>query len=50
MVGALWARGLSPTAAAISGAYWHGVAASRIAATRTVTADLLAEEIGTYAW
>jgi hydroxyethylthiazole kinase-like uncharacterized protein yjeF len=50
MVAALWARGLSPFAAAVSGAYWHGVAASRLASTTTVTADLLSNEIGGYAW
>lgn len=50
MIGALWARGLDPMAAAISGAYWHGRAAADLARLRTVTADRLAEHIASYAW
>lgn len=50
MIGALWARGLDARDAAISGAYWHGVAASEMARWGTVTADRLAELVAEYAW
>ncbi|MFZ0013767.1 MAG: NAD(P)H-hydrate dehydratase, partial [Acidimicrobiia bacterium] len=50
MIGALWARGLGRTEAAVSGAYWHGVAGAHLAETRTVTAPALLEEIARYAW
>ncbi len=50
MIGALWARGLSPVQAAISGAYWHGVAAADLARTGTVTALRLAGHVGRFAW
>jgi NAD(P)H-hydrate epimerase len=50
MIGALWARGLDLRTAAISGAYWHGVAAAGLAAERTVTADVLSDYISRYAW
>lgn len=49
-VGALWARGLSARAAARSAAFWHGRAGAALAARRTVTADLLAGEVGRWAW
>lgn len=50
MVGALMARGLSPMEAAVSGAYWHGVAGATLAAKETVTAPGLIQQIGNYAW
>jgi ADP-dependent NAD(P)H-hydrate dehydratase / NAD(P)H-hydrate epimerase len=50
MIGALMARGLDATAAAMSGAYWHGKAASSLAATGTVTARRLVDSVGRYAW
>jgi NAD(P)H-hydrate repair Nnr-like enzyme with NAD(P)H-hydrate dehydratase domain len=50
MIAALWARGLGPTDAAISGAYWHGVAGAILAEHETVTADVLADYISVYAW
>ena len=50
MVAALWARGLSGEAAARSGAYWHGRAAADLAVHMTVTAGLLANVVGQYAW
>ena len=50
MIGALWARGLGPRQAAVSAAYWHGVAGSQLARRTTVTADLLTTAIGEYAW
>jgi NAD(P)H-hydrate epimerase len=50
MVGALWARGLEPRTAAISGAYWHGVAGANLASSTTLTADALARHVGRFAW
>ncbi len=50
MIGALWARGLEPLEAAVSGVYWHGVTASSLAQERAVTADRLAIECGAFAW
>jgi NAD(P)H-hydrate epimerase len=50
MVGALWSRGLEPRTAAISGAYWHGLAGADLATTTTLTADTLARHIGRFAW
>jgi hydroxyethylthiazole kinase-like uncharacterized protein yjeF len=50
MLGALWARGLEPRTAAISAAYWHGVAGADLATTTSVTADALARHCGRFAW
>ena len=50
MIGALWARGLDGDAAARSAAFWHGRAGAGLAATRSVTAESLASEVGRYAW
>lgn len=50
MLGALWARGLTPMEAAVSAAYWHGVAADSISSERTVTAERLLSGIGRWAW
>ena len=50
MVGALWARGLSPVDAAVSGAYWHGIAGADAAGDGTVTASRLLDRIGRHAW
>ncbi len=50
MVAALWARGLQPGEAAISAAYWHGVAGGELARYQTVTADVLADYISAFAW
>lgn len=50
MIGALWSRGLTPPDAAISAAYWHGVAGAGLARSRSVTAERLVGEIGRYAW
>ena len=49
-VAALWARGLCPEEAARSAAFWHGRAGAALAARRTVTADLLAEQVGRWVW
>jgi hydroxyethylthiazole kinase-like uncharacterized protein yjeF len=50
MIGALWARGLGHTAAAVSGAYWHGVAGASLASRESVTSLSLAREISRFAW
>jgi NAD(P)H-hydrate epimerase len=50
MIGALWARGLAGIDAAVSGAYWHGVAGAQLAHRRTVTAPALVEQIAGFAW
>ena len=50
MIAALWARGLPARQAAISAAYWHGVAGADLARHKTVTADVLADYISVYAW
>jgi hydroxyethylthiazole kinase-like uncharacterized protein yjeF len=50
MIGALWARGLGPLDAAISGAYWHGVAGADLRRRTSVTADALAVHVGRYAF
>jgi NAD(P)H-hydrate epimerase len=50
MLGALWARGLDPTVAAVSAAYWHGVAGARLSGEGAVTADRLVDFVGKYAW
>ncbi len=48
MIGAVVARGMEPAAASTAAAYWHGVAASDLAAERTVTADALVEQVARY--
>lgn len=50
MIAALWARGLEPREAAVSAAYWHGVAGADLARAGTVTADGLARHVGRLAW
>ncbi|MGH3668590.1 MAG: NAD(P)H-hydrate dehydratase, partial [Acidimicrobiia bacterium] len=50
MIGALWARGLDARSAAVSAAYWHGVAGADLATSATVTADALARHVGRFAW
>jgi NAD(P)H-hydrate repair Nnr-like enzyme with NAD(P)H-hydrate dehydratase domain len=50
MIAALWSRGLAGIDAARSAAYWHGVAGADLATDTTVTADLLCEHIGRFAW
>ena len=50
MIAALWARGLRPMEAAVSGAYWHGVAGSALAEHETATARVLADYISMWAW
>jgi len=50
MIAALWARGLGPTEAALSAAYWHGVSGAELGESETVTADVLADYISVHAW
>lgn len=50
MIGALMARGLPASQAAMSAAHWHGVAGAALALEGTVTADRLAAGIGRWAW
>jgi hydroxyethylthiazole kinase-like uncharacterized protein yjeF len=50
MIGALWSRGLDARAAAVSAAYWHGVAGADLASNTTLTADALARHVGRFAW
>jgi ADP-dependent NAD(P)H-hydrate dehydratase / NAD(P)H-hydrate epimerase len=50
MIGALWSRGLDARTAAVSAAYWHGVAAADLAQQTTVTADSLANHVGEFAF
>ena len=50
LVAAFWARGLDPETAARSGAYWHGRAGAAAAGNGTLTADILATEVGRFAW
>jgi ADP-dependent NAD(P)H-hydrate dehydratase / NAD(P)H-hydrate epimerase len=50
MIAALWARGLEPTKAAVSAAFWHGRAGADLAEDTTVTADVLADFVSNYAW
>ena len=49
-VAAFVARGLNPTTAATSAAYWHGHAGAALAATGTVTADRLVDELRKWVW
>jgi ADP-dependent NAD(P)H-hydrate dehydratase / NAD(P)H-hydrate epimerase len=50
MIGALLARGVDPLRAAVSAAYWHGVAGADLAREGTITANRLAAHIGRFAW
>jgi ADP-dependent NAD(P)H-hydrate dehydratase / NAD(P)H-hydrate epimerase len=50
MIGALWARGLDPLTSAVSGTYWHGIAATELATSATMTAGRLLDGIGAWAW
>lgn len=50
MIAALWARGLRPAQAAVSAAYWHGVAGADMSTSKTVTAAALAEHVSLFAW
>ena len=47
---ALWAHGLDAPTAARSAAFRHGLAGRAVAERTTVTAPLLADEVGGWAW
>ena len=50
MIGAVWSRGLPSERAALSAAYWHGIAGKQLAARGTVTARDLSRHIASLAW
>ncbi len=50
MLGALMARGLAGRIAAVSAAYWHGVAGYDLRQSGTVTASDLVEHVRRFAW
>jgi len=50
LAAALWARGLDPETAARSAAYWHGRAGAAASGRGTLTAEVLATEVGRFAW
>jgi NAD(P)H-hydrate epimerase len=50
LAAALWARGLDPETAARSAAYWHGRAGAAAVVRGTLTAEVLANEIGRFGW
>ncbi len=50
MIAALIARGLPALDAALSAAYWHGVAAADLRRSGTVTAEMLSVHIRGFAW
>ena len=50
MIGALAARGLPIAVAARSAAHWHGIAGAHAARRGSVTAELLADSVGRYAF
>lgn len=50
MVAAFMARGLDSPVAARSAAFWHGQAGKELAASGTVTADRLIDEVRRFVW
>ena len=50
LAAALWARGSGSRTAARSAAYWHGRAGAAAASAATLTAEILANEIGRFGW
>ena len=50
MIAALVSRGVPPFDAAITAAYYHGIAGAKISAGGPITASDLAAAIGSYAW
>lgn len=50
MIAALWSRGCTPDQAAITGAFFHGVAGKDLAEEGPITALNLAEAVRRYAW
>mgnify|MGYP002624011387 CR=1 FL=1 len=50
MIGALMARGVEPTRAAVTAAYYHGIAGGEVASEGALTAEMLACRIRGFAW
>jgi ADP-dependent NAD(P)H-hydrate dehydratase / NAD(P)H-hydrate epimerase len=50
MIAAVWARGAEPLDAALTAAYFHGVAGSELALSGPLTASGLADHVGRYAY
>jgi hydroxyethylthiazole kinase-like uncharacterized protein yjeF len=50
MIAALVARGVTPFEAAVTAAYYHGIAGAKISAGGPITASDLATAVGSYAW
>ena len=50
MIAALLSRGVPPLDAAVTAAYYHGVAGAKISAGGALTASELALAVGSYAW
>ncbi|MEX2134434.1 MAG: NAD(P)H-hydrate dehydratase [Acidimicrobiia bacterium] len=50
MIAALLSRGVPPLDAAVTAAYYHGIAGAKISAAGPITASDLAAAIGSYAW
>jgi ADP-dependent NAD(P)H-hydrate dehydratase / NAD(P)H-hydrate epimerase len=50
MIGALWARGVDPFSSAVTGAYYHGIAAKTLAKSGPVTASDLSIAVRRHAW
>lgn len=50
MIAALMSRGVTPLDAAVTAAYYHGIAGAKISAGGPITASDLAAAVGSYAW
>ncbi len=50
MIAALVSRGVQPLDAAVTAAYYHGIAGAKISAGGPITASDLAAAVGSYAW
>jgi NAD(P)H-hydrate repair Nnr-like enzyme with NAD(P)H-hydrate dehydratase domain len=50
MIAALVARGVTPFEAAVTAAYYHGIAGAKISSGGPITASDLATAVGSYAW
>ncbi len=50
MIAALISRGVQPRDAAVTAAYYHGIAGAKISAGGPITASDLAAAVGSYAW
>lgn len=50
MIAALWARGVDPFRATLTGTFYHGVAGRVLRGNGSITASGLAREVARYAW